>query len=191
MKMNKKVIKEVKEWTLLILVGSVLYFTGWYAEIGAFLQRGILELGLMKPEQIEVTERNLISYDFELVDVHGQTIDFNDFKNKTVLINFWATWCPPCKAEMPDLENLYQKTNSKIDFVMVARDDNFQKAIDYVNDKNFSFPIYQMRSRTPKELVSNSIPSTFVISPQGEIAAKRVGMAKFDTEEFKEFLISL
>ena len=181
----------MKEWAALIAAGSVLYFTGWYVEVGAFLQRGILELGLMKPEQIDSTERAQIPYDFELIDVNGNEVNFKEFEGKTVLINFWATWCPPCKAEMPDLEDLYQKTKDDVSFVMIARDDNFQKAIDYMDKKEFSFPVYQLKGRTPKELASNSIPATFVISPSGEIAAKRIGMAKYDTREFREFILSL
>ncbi len=184
--------REIIEWALLISIGSALYFSGKHTEVIGFVQRGILATGLLQPDEISEEEQTEASYDFQLRDVDGRTVDFSTLKGKTIFLNFWATWCPPCIAEMPDINDLYQKVQSdNIAFVLVSQDKDFQKAIDFVREKDFAFPIYTLKSRLPKVFHSQSIPATFVISPQGKIASKRAGMAQYDTNAFRTFLKEL
>lgn len=182
--------KLLKEWGLILGVMGALYFTGLHTEVAGFLQRIILATGVMKPEHIEVNEQADAAYHFQLLDEQNETVSFTQFKGQTIFLNFWATWCPPCVAEMPDIHDLYLKMeNENIAFVLISQDENFDKAKNFLERKSYTFPIYQLASPLPPVFASTSIPTTFVISPQGKIIAKRVGMAKYDTESFRELLM--
>ena len=145
----------------------------------------------MQPAIDEATPETA-DYNFMLIDQQGNRKPFADFKEKVVFINFWATWCPPCIAEMPDINSLYedQKTQG-IEFVLISLDDDFQKAKDFLQKKEFAFPIYQLASPLPEVYESSAIPTTYVISPEGKIVVTKSGMAKYNTRKFKDFLQSL
>ena len=105
-------------------------------------------------------------------------------------MNMWATWCPPCIAEMPDIHELYKDVASEdIVFVMLSLDDDPQKAKDFIAQKKYTFPVYFLNSPLPKVYSSNSIPTTYVISPEGKIVSKNYGMANYNNSSFKKFLL--
>ena len=163
-----------------------------HTEVLGLMQRAILQTGIFEPEQISVEEQIAAGYDFKLKDRNGNIVDFNDFRNKTVFMNMWATWCAPCLAEMPDIHSLYSEMGNKdISFVMIAFDKDFDKALAYADGKGFDFPIYKLITSLPPQYNSQSIPATYVISPDGKIVSKRMGMAKYNTQEFKDFLARL
>ena len=145
----------------------------------------------MQPS-IDESTTELADYNFVLIDKEGNRKSFTDYKGKVVFVNFWATWCPPCIAEMPDIHDLYTEMESTdIEFVLIALDDDFQKAKDFVRKKKFDFPIYQLASPLPKVFESSAIPTTYVISPEGKIVMSKSGMAKYNTKKFKNFLEEL
>lgn len=190
--MNKKAKKELIEWGLLISIAGILYFTGKHTEVIGQVQRVILATGIFEPEKFPTNNRMLADYNFKLRDANGTTVDFSNFKGKTIFLNFWATWCPPCIAEMPDIHNLYEKVHGdQMVFVMISQDRDFANALEFINRKEYQFPVYSLSSNLPKVYHSQSIPTTFIISPDGHIASKRMGMAKYDTKEFRDFLKTL
>lgn len=191
--MKKKLKKELIEWTVIFTVIAVLITTGLGAKVASVLQRGIIQTGLMKPDILDETELKEADYHFSLTDVDGNTIPFSEFEGKTVFLNFWATWCPPCIAEMPDINDLYGKLKDSEDivFVLISMDKDHEKAIQYVKDKSFDFPVYFLKTRTPEVYETQSIPTTYVISPGGKIVAERHGMAQYDTKSFRDFLEQL
>jgi thiol-disulfide isomerase/thioredoxin len=127
-----------------------------------------------------------------VVDQDGTLLLGDDLKGKTVFINLWATWCPPCIAEMPDINKLYNDMSSDdIVFLMISLDDDFSKAKNFVQRKEYDFEIYQFASNPPASLYSKIIPTTFVLSPEGNIVVRKQGMAKYNSDSFKEFLKSL
>lgn len=184
--------KEIREWGVFIAIIGVLYFTGLYTEVAAFAQRVVLTSGLITPNtEIEDTIKGKLDYNFKLIDFEGNIIPMDNFKNKVIFINEWATWCAPCIAEMPSIQNLYNEIgdNENIVFVMLSMEENKKKIEKFINKKGFTFPVYGVASELPDVLKSSSIPTTFVVSKSGEIISKKVGMAKYDTEKFKAFLL--
>lgn len=188
--MSKKIKKEVIEWTLIITVFGTLYLTGWHTEVIGQIQRMVVATGLMQAEVIDENERMSADYNFQLIDQSGERISFEKMKGKTVFLNFWATWCPPCIAEMPDIHDLYEKMSedSSIEFVLVSLDDDFSKAKDFISRKNYQFPIYSLATQRPSVFQNNVVPTTYIISKEGQIVAQRSGMAKYDTEEIRNLL---
>jgi thiol-disulfide isomerase/thioredoxin len=182
--------KQLKEWGILVGILGFLYFTGLHVEVAGFVQRIVLTTGIMQPDIIDTQKQAVADYNFQLEDQEGNSISFDQFKGKTIFLNFWATWCPPCVAEMPDIHGLYEKMLAhNVAFVMISLDDDFSKAKRFVARKEYEFPIYQMVSRRPDVFASRSIPTTFVISPEGKIIAQQTGMAKYDTEGFRNLLL--
>ncbi|MDW3209329.1 MAG: TlpA disulfide reductase family protein [Reichenbachiella sp.] len=180
--------KILKDWWFIIGLVCSIYFFG-YAEVAGFFQRVILSTGIIQADVLDENEQYEADYDFKLLDEQGSVIDFSQFKGQTVFLNFWATWCPPCVAEMPDIHDLYKKMQGEnVAFVLISRDENFDKAKNFIERKSYTFPIYKEASPLPSFFERRSIPSTFVISPEGKIIAMRIGMAKYDTEEFRTLL---
>jgi len=189
---KKSLKREVIEWALFIGVITTLYVTGLHTPVLGALQGLMLKTGLMQPS-INDNDYGKAEYNFDLTDVDGNTVSFEEFKGKTIFVNFWATWCPPCVAEMPDINDLYleMKEDENIVFVLVSYDKDFEKAKAFVDRKSFEMPVYQLRTKLPKIYESSSIPTTYVISPEGKIVVSKKGMAKYNTDKFKKYLVSL
>jgi thiol-disulfide isomerase/thioredoxin len=167
----------------------VLYGTGYHTEVIGKLQSVLLYTGLFQPDTKEsIIHGNRADFNMPLLTIEGERTSLKAFEGKTIFINFWATWCPPCIAEMPNIQQLYDDINDEnIVFVMASLDQQPQKAWDFVQRKEFTFPVYSVISKPP---VYNSsvIPTTYVISPQGDIMMQHQGMANYNTDDFKAFL---
>lgn len=180
--------KQLKEWGVILAVILFLYFTGLYTEVAALAQRAVLSTGLITADTELADEQNA-DFDFALQTLDGEMVKLSDFKGKVIFLNIWATWCPPCIAEMPGIQSLYDKTDDEnIVFVMLSMDDSIEKPKKFIEKKSYTFPVYMPASRVPDVFRSPSIPTTFVISADGKIVAKKVGMAKYDTKAFRNFL---
>src|SRR5882672_7703062 len=117
-------------------------------------------------------------YNFAIKDLDGNKLSFEQFKGKVIFLNLWATWCGPCRAEMPAIQELYDGIKKdSIVFVMLSvdKDQDKQKIIDYIGNKSYTFPVYQPSGYLPEQLRVPSIPTTWVISKDGKIMANEVG----------------
>jgi len=192
MRISKKIRKELIEWVLFFGVLGFLYFSGLYVEVAGFAQRVILSTGIIQPD-INIPESGYLKdYDFKLKSIDtDNVINFDTYKGKLVFVNFWATWCAPCRAEMPSIHDLYDKYKNKdIEFVMISSENDKQKISRYIENKDFEFPVFQLVSSIPQKLNSNSIPTTFVIDRNGKIILINHGMANYNTSNFRKFLDS-
>ena len=147
----------------------------------------------VQPEEISTGSQSF-DYNFIMKDLEGNKVDMKDLKGKVIFINLWATWCGPCRVEMPSIQNLYNSVdNDKVAFVILSLDQqgHEQKVVQYIRDKEFNFPVYYPASPLPKLLRVNTIPTTFIIGPDGKVKSKKTGMANYDTEEMREFLKGL
>jgi len=122
---------------------------------------------LPKSEQVVLPET---AFDWKLIDLNAKEFQLSDFKGKVLFVNFWATWCPPCVAEMPSIQKLYEqyKKNDSIVFIL-ATSDPINKVKKFLEDRDFDLPIYLMASNAPKEFFSKSIPATFLVDKRGKI----------------------
>ncbi len=196
--MNTKLKKNLKEYGIIGGVMLLLFVTGLHTEVFGFLQRGILATGLMDPDVEERSELAMntpttkADFSMKLINSEGQTVEMASLKGKVIFFNIWATWCPPCIAEMPGINKLYNDVEQEeVAFVMLSVDQDFQKAIDFRKKKGFDFEIYRLAGPMPSMYATNSIPTTYVIDAAGNLALTHRGMGQFDTRDFKEFLNSL
>ena len=140
------------------------------------------------PSEIAIEEQvTLANYNWQLTDLNGAEINFNEFKNKVVIINFWATWCPPCVAEMESFQELYDSYKNEVVFLFVAND-KVEKVNAFMKDHNYSFPVLFETSTTPSELQSRSIPTTFIIDKNGNIVMSKKGASDWNSDFIHTFL---
>lgn len=191
--MTKAMKKEIRFWVIVSTIFLSLYLSGLHTEVAGFAQRMILSTGLIAPEaEINYTDNGEGDYDFKLKNLDGSIISFNELKGKVVFMNIWATWCPPCIAEMPNIQKLYDKIDSsQVAFVMLSTDQSEEKVNKFISRKGFTFPVYLAASNVPSEFRVPSIPTTFVFSKEGKIVSKNVGMANYDKKSFIKFLNEL
>ncbi|GAA4415052.1 hypothetical protein GCM10023187_45210 [Nibrella viscosa] len=131
-------------------------------------------------------------YQLALSTLDGKTVSLDDLKGKVIFLNQWATWCPPCRAEMPAIEKLYQSVDkSKVAFVMLSLDENPAKARRYIEQNKFTFPVYVPAGPMPNDFTTEAIPTTLILDPDGRIAQRMEGMFNYDTAEFRQYLDSL
>ena len=191
---SKKMKKEIRDWAIFAGVLLTLYLTGLHTAVAAFAQRMVLATGIANPETEIKKEKTRAAYDFTLNQLDGDTLNFEDLKGKVVFVNFWATWCAPCIAEMPSIDNLYEiyQDNPDVVFVMINTESKEDKVRKFMKKKKFKFPIYfPNASLIPRVYESKSIPTTFVIDKDGYIAYKKIGMASYDADNFVKFIARL
>ena len=128
-------------------------------------------------------------YEWKLLDLNAQEVSFDSFRNEVILLNIWATWCPPCVAEMPTLQNLYDKIGNEVKIVC-ASSEEIDTIKNFVNDNKYTFPIYKVEGELPAVFESDGIPATFVINKVGEIVFSKVGGADWGHEDVVKFLTS-
>jgi len=191
MRINKTLKKELRSWGILIAIAGTLYFSGWHTEVIGRMQQLLLATGLFRPStEINTPQKEKASFLIPLRTLEGEAFAISQLKGKTIFINFWASWCPPCVAEMPNIQSLYQKVAKEdIAFVMISVDDDLEKAQKFIQRKGYDFPVYFLSGSLPKVYHTQSIPSTFVISPEAKIVFKHSGMADYDTKGFRTLLV--
>ncbi|MEQ8302758.1 MAG: TlpA disulfide reductase family protein [Cyclobacteriaceae bacterium] len=194
MKIVYRIVDFVKPWLGAILIVWILQLTGLLSSISFAAQSVILKTGLMNASVVTETKPLDFNYNFHVKDLNGKKVDFNTYKGKVIFLNLWATWCGPCRAEMPTIQNLYQKVspNDQIEFVMLSidKDKDLNKVVTYVADHAYTFPTYMPSGYLSEQLNIPSIPTTFIISKDGKILTKEVGTTNFDTKKFLNFLIT-
>ncbi|HLT53947.1 MAG TPA: TlpA disulfide reductase family protein [Flavobacteriaceae bacterium] len=204
--MDKKKKKTWFQYGIFAVVAIFLYATGLHTEVIGFAQRGLLATGLMNPDVAEIaqarnnenteaiTEKLSLTegdYNLKLTDRDGNIHSLEEFKGKVIFLNFWATWCPPCVAEMPSIDKLHEEMGDDVAFVLLSFDDDFEKAKAFDKRKGYNLPIYAPASNLPAMFQSSALPTTYVIDAKGNLALTHKGMADYSDPEFKNFLNSL
>lgn len=183
--------KEIKSWGIMLSVVAFLYFTGLLPVIIGGLQSVLLSTGLIKPK-IEIPDLTDKQFDYrgKFLTFDGKQIDLESYQGKTLFINLWASWCGPCRAEMPHISELYKSVQNEpnIEFLLIGLDNDIEKSRKFLDGKSWSFPTAHASYGLNQSLQSESIPTTLVVNPEGKIVFYQEGMSNFNTNEFREFL---
>ncbi|MEP4781473.1 MAG: TlpA disulfide reductase family protein [Algibacter sp.] len=142
-------------------------------------------LALISPSVVAKENQNkLNSYNWKLRDYNGSIFNFETVKGKVVLINFWATWCPPCIAEMPSMQSLYNDYSDKIEFVFVSNESS-QTIREFLDKKKYTFNVYSPVNSAPESFDVSSIPRTFLIDKKGNIVIDKIGASNWDSDKVR------
>lgn len=177
---------------------GLLYFTGLHTPIQGALQRAVLWTGLYNADfsNNAITDGPFLTdadYSFRMISPVGERLTLRDLKGSVLFVNVWASWCPPCIAEMPAIAKLYSdlKHRDDIRFLLISKDQDQSKAVAFMQNRAFSMPYYFPAGRFPQQFQSSYIPSTFVISKEGRIIYKKEGIANYNSADFKKWLIKM
>ncbi|MGV3656864.1 MAG: TlpA family protein disulfide reductase [Chitinophagaceae bacterium] len=126
---------------------------------------------------------------FTVQDVNGNEINLQSLKGKKVFVNLWASWCPPCRREMPSIEKLMKSLDQeKVAFVMLSLDDNFDKAKIFIKRQKLSLPIYYPAENLPPLFNVQGIPTTFIFDEKGNLFQRVDGGDDYDTDAYRRQL---
>ncbi len=155
------------------------------------IQVALNRLIAFSPSEIAEEKRErLEDYSWRLKDLGGQMHYFGENKGEVVLVNFWATWCPPCIAEMPSFQKLYNDYGGKVKFYFVSSEEA-EKLRQFLEKKEYDLPVYQPISATPDVMQSNTLPTTVLISKLGEVVVNKKGAANWNDDNFRDLLDNL
>jgi len=134
-----------------------------------------MEIGLATTPA-ETEEQASAAPDFTVYDVDGNAYKLSDFRGKPVILNFWASWCGPCKMEMPDLEKAYQEYGDQIQFMMVDLADGSQETVEkasaFIKEQGYTFPVfYDTDMEGAYAYGVTGIPVTYFINAEGVFEA--------------------
>jgi thiol-disulfide isomerase/thioredoxin len=189
-----KVFNFLKPILTVAVIFILLQVTGLIGGVSYVTQSAAMKTGLLDADASNTEDPIPFDFNFSVKDLQGSKIPFDQFKGKVIFLNLWATWCGPCRAEMPTIQKLYNEVpNDKIVFVMLSldKDQDKDKIVQYIKSKSFSFPVYQPSGYLTEQMNVPSIPTTFVISKEGKIVSMEVGTTNFNTSKFKKFITGL
>ena len=170
----------------LLILSLILPFSRRYVATG--LNKVVMHRPAIIPEQ----EQDMLApadYDWAWLDMEGQQISFRNFQEEYVFLSFWATWCPPCRAEMPNIQNLYHEFSGDVKFVLVSNEEN-DVLSGYLAQNGLDIPVYRMIQNPPEKLPFSSIPTTYLLDRNGRIMVRKTGAARWDGRFFRDFLSS-
>ncbi len=128
-------------------------------------------------------------YDIQLKGLNVPDINLKELKgDKLVMLNFWGTWCPPCREEWPTIERLYQARADKIDFVLIAMQDKEEDVIAFMEKYNYTAPVYIAESPITKNVLPKSFPTTFLLDKNGRILLKEEGSKDWNSKSTNAFI---
>lgn len=140
-------------------------------------------------------EKPVMAPELILKDMDEEMLNLKDLKGKTVVVNFWATWCPPCRREMGSLERLHQATKDKnVEVLAVDIGEDFDAVFTFLGSIDPT-PEFKILLNEDGELMQSwkvrGLPTTFIINPKGEIAYRAVGGREFDHPEIIKVVTDL
>lgn len=126
--------------------------------------------------------------DFTVTDESGKEVSLSDMKGKPVVINIWASWCPPCKAEMPDFQKLYEKYGDEVSFMIINATDGQRETVDsaktYITENGYTFPVYfDTQFQASIAYGASSIPLSVFINSKGELVTGAAGALSYEMME--------
>ncbi len=188
--MEKKNIKKYISNGIFILILALILFV---PSAKALVIQGLMQIGLFNPDVQPEKTLAVPVLDLRFKDQNGKIITLNELQGKVVFINFWATWCPPCLAEMPSINKLYEqhKNSADVVFILLDADSNFEKASGYMKARKYSMTVYQMASSVPEQIFAGSLPTTVVFDKKGRLSFKHEGVANYNSKKFVAFIEKL
>ena len=126
---------------------------------------------------------------FKITDVNGNITGLQSLKGKKVFINLWATWCPPCRTEIPSIEKLYSKVDkTKVAFVMLSLDNDMKTAVNFATKNKLATSVYYPAENLPSLFKVEGIPVTYIFDEQGNLIRRVEGGDNYDTAEYLKLL---
>lgn len=175
----------------LIFFGIIAFI--FFTPLRGYIQEyvGKAKMLLFSPSVEDSGSRvKVTDYRWNLKGINTSDYNFENANGKVVFLNFWATWCPPCRAEMPSIQKLYNDYKDKVEFIFITNEKP-ETVKQFLNKNSYTLPAYNELTRTPKEIQVSSIPATYLINKKGEIVVHSVGATAWNSEKIRKLLDEL
>ncbi len=178
-----------KNWSNILFVILIILFI--IPQTRFHLQVTINQLFSFSPSiESENDLKKLENYNWQLINQDGKSVNLNASKGRVTLINFWASWCGPCVAEMPSLQKAYNQHKDKVDFYFVARDE--AKLVEaFLKKEKYNVPVYYEKQNPPNLLKGKQLPTTYLIDKNGNIWIEKTGAADWNSDKINDLIIKL
>lgn len=175
---------------LIVGIGVLLFSSSIRTSVASTLQGWLLKTGLLDAEAIPAEALGTLDRRFTLEHLDGTPLDASILEGKPIFLHIWASWCPPCIAELPDIQRLVQSVSpEEVAFLLVSVDKNAHQARQFLQKNQYTLPVYRFTETLPAGIQYNVIPTTYIIASSGKIIYKHEGLAQYNHEEFKQFLL--
>lgn len=181
--------QDLMRWTTIGIGLAVL----WAAYLALFGPKGrVAAGGLAAPDLAHSSAVGAMDYAWPVRDLDDKPVDLARYRGRPILLNIWATWCPPCRAEMPSLAALAAdpRIKAKDVAVLCVSDEGAANIRGFVADKNWGMTMLRAEG-TPPVFATEGIPATFLIGPDGKVVASSLGAARWDDPSVVAFLEQL
>ncbi len=187
---EKSLLSKISDIVFITILVALLFPQGRMA-IGGFVNK--IKAKIDNPDLLDDAQQlSDADFNWNLKNKNNETVNLEQSKGKVIFINLWATWCPPCVGEMPEIESLYQKykDNENVEFYIISNED-ISKIENFRKEKSYNFPVYQSLQNTPIIFSSRSIPTTFVISKDKKMVIRKIGASNWGGKKMVNIIESL
>jgi len=172
-----------------VIVIALLIYPGTRKDVAAFFIR----LTSLPPSSLNSNEQFMMSKQSEqwkIYDLSQHPVTLQTLNSKPVFVNIWATWCPPCIAEMPAIIELYKTYGNKVNFVL-ASNENTEKITAFIKKNNYDKTPFYQYNHLPLEFKTESIPTTYILDSKGKVVLIKKGAARWNSDKIKRLLDGL
>ncbi|MDO6517955.1 TlpA family protein disulfide reductase [Zobellia uliginosa] len=150
-----------------------------------------VKMQFFSPSPLDKEDQAKLSpFAYKVSALDGTNTSINIGADKVTFVGYWATWCPPCIAEMPSIQKLYDDYGTSVEFLLLTHEKP-EVVQRFLDKREFSLPVYIPRMQAPELLYGNSIPTNFVIDKSGKIIIKETGAADWNTKKIRTILDGL
>ncbi|WP_299798897.1 TlpA disulfide reductase family protein [uncultured Maribacter sp.] len=150
-----------------------------------------LKVAVWSPSIEDEEDQNGVTpFEYAVVDLQGNSQNISVGKGKVTFISYWATWCPPCIAELPGIQDLYKDYGDKVNFILLTQEEP-ERVQRFIDKRGYELPIYFPQMQAPEVLQENSIPTNYVIDATGKIIIKETGAADWNSKKIRNLLDDL
>lgn len=185
-----KILLKKNGISAVLLAAVIILFVSPDAK--AWVMRQVMATGIVnakideKPDRESPEESATPASAFAVRDAGGNIMDTSMLRGKVILVNFWASWCPPCRAEFPSVEKLYRKfgQNPHVVFMIVNMDDDHRAGKDFLKKNDYTLPFMVPADHVPADYFQGSLPTTVVLDKKGAVRLFHTGMADYSSDSF-------
>ncbi len=180
-----KVATDLLFWVLIVLMiipSTRSVFLAGFAKV----RTAVFSSNIQASDGPVLTDQD---YQWRLSDLEGNQLQLEDFRGQVLFVNAWATWCPPCRAEMPSIEKLHAN-NTGVRLLAITNEEA-GVVKEYIDSKEYSLPVYLAKSQNPVAFQSKGIPTTFIVNKAGQVVYQKTGAFDWNSKKIRDFLAEL
>ena len=145
----------------------------------------------MSPTVAKVNNETMLPaevLDIDLKGINTSSTNLKNLRGKVLFLNFWGTWCPPCRTEWPTVQKLYDLRKDKLEFALIAMQDQEEDVKKFLKDNNYSVPVYIAESPLDPKILPQAFPTTYLIGKDGRILKKEDSSMDWSKDSILEFI---